>query len=593
MMQKTRDVLAGRLKDTDRVRQRLEEVRTQFQLDVLTLIRPDGIVLIRTRPPYRSGDAAFPDPVSTRTLNKRTPASGTVIVPADALAAEGALLREQAFIEIEDTPMAAETSRKTVTSGMLLKAAEPVLDDGGDFVGFVYGAVLLTRNFKVADTIRDTIFHNEQYNGKPLGTATIFQWDVRISTNVTKPNGERAIGTRVSRAVYESVLEKGRPFYDRAFVVHDWYLSAYETIRDPDGEVIGILYLGVLEEKYLDFKRGLTESLVTTTGLAIGLSLVLALTFATWISRPIRRLTATAGELARGKFDARAEPDTRCTEIRRLNEVFNDMASTIVRRGEELSRTNEEVSKSNEELKRLNTNYMDFLEFVTHELKSPLASITFGLGSMQEGYLGDLSEKQRQVVDTMMENAEYLSRVIVSYLNLSRIEKGELVFEPGPVEFRREVMEPILLQMKPQLEAGRMTVAVEVPGDVVVSGNPDLLRIVLENLLSNAIKYGRSGTAVRIGCVQTAGGMVRFTVHNEGRGIPAAEAGRLFQKFSRLDAAELRMKRGTGLGLFITKEIINRHNGSIRAESREGEWVDFIFELPRHAAEVRKESDRA
>jgi signal transduction histidine kinase len=113
-----------------------------------------------------------------------------------------------------------------------------------------------------------------------------------------------------------------------------------------------------------------------------------------------------------------------------------------------------------------------------------------------------------------------------------------------------------------------------------VRGDRELLKIVADNLLSNAVKYGRHGSTLQVRATRGEGGWVRLEVRNEGRGIPATDLPRLFQKFSRMDVRELQAKKGTGLGLFITRQIVERHGGRIGAESRENEWTTFWVELP-------------
>ena len=580
LIQKTHDVLSGGPADLDRIRTRLETIRTQNNLDVLTVVDRSARVVMRTRAPYRSGDLAFPDGV-LRQAEAHASGFGTVVVPVEALEAEGEGLADRARLEVRDTPMSPPTSRTVETSGMMLKAAEAVTDDAGHVIGWVYGAVLVNRNFGLIDTLRDTIFKNEVIDGKPLGTVTLFQGDVRIATNVLDETGARAIGTRISQAVHETTLTGGRPYYDRAFVVTDWYITAYDPIRDPDDRVIGVMYVGVLERKYLAVRNRLVNSFLGMTLAGVAIALGLALGLSLWLSRPIHRLTMVARRVSEGDLHARVEEGAGgFREIRTLCRVFNRMADSLVEEGARINRANDALKSANEGLKQLNENYMDMLGFVTHELKSPLASAIFGIDSLKEGFIGPLQPDQQRVIEQVERNLEYLNGMIQNYLNLSRIEKDELTVRAQDLAFRREVIEPSMEQVARQLVAGSMRVECLVPDSVRVRGDPDLLRVVMDNLLSNGIKYGRRGTAIRVGCQELAHGVCRFHVMNEGRGIPKKEIDRLFQKFSRLSAAELRAKKGTGLGLFITRMIIDRHLGRIWAESRENEYTTFYFEIP-------------
>jgi hypothetical protein len=133
--------------------------------------------------------------------------------------------------------------------------AVPVFDKTGPMAGVLYGGRVINRDFTLVDRVRDMVFGEDMYNDKPVGTVTILQDDVRISTNVQDEGGQRAVGTRVSDEVHDAVIEQGRIWHERALVVTDWYKTAYEPIRDIDGKIIGILYVGTLEQPFVDMAR--------------------------------------------------------------------------------------------------------------------------------------------------------------------------------------------------------------------------------------------------------------------------------------------------------------------------------------------------
>jgi two-component system, NtrC family, sensor kinase len=121
-------------------------------------------------------------------------------------------------------------------------------------IGVVYGGILLNREKSIVDTIGETVFHNEIYQGRSVGTATIFFQDLRIATSVRREDGERVIGTLASEEVTRRVLAEGEQWIDRAMVVGDWYITAYEPIRDIFDQRVGMLYVGILEAKYADVR---------------------------------------------------------------------------------------------------------------------------------------------------------------------------------------------------------------------------------------------------------------------------------------------------------------------------------------------------
>jgi two-component system NtrC family sensor kinase len=236
----------------------LEEIRKAESFDILTLTDNSGRVLVRTRNPSVSGDSQADDDLVSYVLSNQQVIAATVIVPKEELIKEGADLAEQACIEFIPTPKAKPTSEIRQTSGMMMKAGAPIHGYDGSLLGVLYAGKLINRNYKIVDKVKDTVYRAVKYKGKDIGTATIFQGDLRISTNVMRIDGTRAIGTRVSEQVYEQVLIKGLPWIDRAFVVNNWYIAAYEPIRDLKNDIVGILYVGILEQKFTDMRNETT-----------------------------------------------------------------------------------------------------------------------------------------------------------------------------------------------------------------------------------------------------------------------------------------------------------------------------------------------
>jgi len=174
----------------------------------------------------------------------------------------------------------------------------------------------------------------------------------------------------------------------------------------------------------------------------------------------------------------------------------------------------------------------------------------------------------------------YLLGLIREYLDLARMEGGNLVVSTRLVPFRQEVVEPAVELILPSLQARGMLLEQHYPEDLrPIQCDPDLLRIVLVNLLGNAVKYGQEGGTLRLG-VMLQDGRLRVTVWNQGPGFSAEERPRLFRKFSRLHAPAFQGVRGTGVGLYTAWRIVQLHGGSIDARSEEGQWAEFSLDLP-------------
>lgn len=245
-----------------------------------------------------------------------------------------------------------------------------------------------------------------------------------------------------------------------------------------------------------------------------------------------------------------------------------------------------------EQLEAANRAYFEMLGFVSHELKSPLASVVMDARMLTEGYLGDLAPKQKEKAGRIIQKVEYLLNLVREYLDLARVEGGQIRVEPRPLDFRSEVLEPSIDIVRAQIEEKEMELVVSFPEhSEPVQCDLDLMRVVVVNLLGNAVKYGYAKGAIRV-VGEISQGMLRVTIRNSGPGFPPSERYRLFRKFSRIPTPELLKEKGTGVGLYTTWQIIQRHEGTVRADSEPGEWAEFTFEIPTRQKGVSADSAR-
>jgi two-component system sensor histidine kinase SenX3 len=228
---------------------------------------------------------------------------------------------------------------------------------------------------------------------------------------------------------------------------------------------------------------------------------------------------------------------------------------------------------------------MQTLGFVTHELKAPLAAIQMLIATMVDGYLGKVSPQVSEFFIRIQRNCEELQDMVRDYLDLSRLERGELVAHKSPIDLPKIVVEMAVDQTAVFFRSRNMRLEVTCPENLPVVGDPSLLRIALNNFLTNAAKYGREGGRASVS-VKLEGGLVAMSVWNEGEGFPPEEAARLFEKFFRLRTASTHAKRGSGIGLFTVKRIAELHGGSAWAESEPGAWAAFHFSFPAQAPDA-------
>jgi len=223
---------------------------------------------------------------------------------------------------------------------------------------------------------------------------------------------------------------------------------------------------------------------------------------------------------------------------------------------------------------------LDLMAIVSHELKSPLATVQTTAATLYRGYFGKLDPEQEKVVETIIRNCGYLEDIIRTYIDLCKMELDGLSAFKERVPIASAVVEEALKMPGLRDNVRRMPIVAEIEDDPVVEGDPALLRIVVANLVNNAIKYGYEGTPVRIRLVPKEGEIV-LSVHNQGVGIAKEDIdNRLFKRFERLKQKGTGGVKGSGLGLYICKSIVDKHQGRIWAESEQGKSVEFFVALP-------------
>jgi len=317
------------------------------------------------------------------------------------------------------------------------------------------------------------------------------------------------------------------------------------------------------------------EGVPGTFGLGMGATLMAFCStrmFGRRCRRQLAALDQATGRLAAGDLSARVPVDGR-DAAGVLARSFNQMA-------EELEADRVRVLEQKRQIEAASRSYLELLGFVSHEMRSTLGAALFNVELLCEGSYGELSPDQRQGVEIVAVNLHHLHEILDNYLQLSRIEKGELTPRLTEVALRRDVIAPAVDRLEGCFKAREMRLEVRVPGDIEVVADVSLLRAVYENLLSNAFKYGRQGGRVVLEA-DDQGANVRLGVWNEGRGIPSDRLDTVFRKFDRHDGVEPTGKRGSGLGLFIVEQIVRQHGGEVAVESREGEWARFSVTVPR------------
>jgi len=552
-------------RDRETLRMILEKVQKEANLDIIAITDENGIVLLRARNPKVYGDSQADDEMVKLVLEQKRVISGTTLINKEKLEKEGEDLLKQAHIEIIPTPKAKPTNKKEETSGMMIKAAAPIVDDDGSLLGIIYAGKLLNRNYKIVDKIKNTVYQGEIYKGKEIGTATIFQGDLRISTNVERENGTRAIGTRVSEEVYNRVLLDGLSWIDRAFVVNNWYITAYEPIKNIKDEIIGIIYVGMLEEKFVDMKKSTMWTFLGITFAGIVCVMVISYFLGNGILKPIEELVHAAHQWAKGNLSHRVEVSSK-DELGELVDTFNMMASSLKERNERLKQVQDQIIQC-EKLAGLGR----LAAGVAHEINNPLGSILVYSHLLLEDMDEDAPEKEN--IKKIIHQTTRCKDIVKDLLELSRQDRPRI--EPISVN---NILGSLISLFESQALFQNIEIVQNFEDELPnIMADFSRLEQVFMNIILNAAEAMKGKGKLNISTYKSEDGKhIKIEFADTGPGISEEEQNKVFEPFYTTKEAG----KGTGLGLAVSYGIIQKHNGTIEIDSQVGVGTTFIITLP-------------
>jgi len=568
-------VLTSNLKELKR---ELERVRIENNLDLLTLTDQAGKVLVRTRDPYTSGDDQSNDEMVAVALREKRMVSGTQIMSKEELAKEGDELVDKAFMVFIPTSKEKPRVKDQENSGMVLKVAAPIFGTDKKIIGVLYGAHLLNRDYFIVDRMKEIVYKGVKYESKDIGTATIFQWDVRISTNVKTSEGLRAIGTRVSSDVYEKVLENGQPFMGRAYVVNANYITAYEPIRNIRDEIIGMLYVGILEEPFTDKRNDLVASFFAVAILGIVMALVVVVFVTSRITRPLETLGMATEKIAHGNLMYEVPVESE-DELGRLASAFNKMTRALSASNEEILRRSEELEKANRDLKETQAQLIQTEKLsslgrlaagVAHELNNPLTGImTFSHLLLKT----TKDEASRNDLEIIVRETTRCREIIKGILDFSRETSPQpKIYNINDIITRTlSMLERQWLFHNIRLEK---RLDKQLP-EIWVDDN-QIQQVIMNVALNAAEAMNGDGTLSVSSGLNERGDYVEVRIADTGTGILPEHLNKIFDPFFTTKDPQ----KGTGLGLSISYGIIQKHHGEIAVESEVGKGTTFIIKLP-------------
>ncbi|RME80662.1 MAG: hybrid sensor histidine kinase/response regulator, partial [Planctomycetota bacterium] len=264
---------------------------------------------------------------------------------------------------------------------------------------------------------------------------------------------------------------------------------------------------------------------------------------------------------------------------RAARKALEYLTNTMIAMNEELVISNLRLEKANRIILEANRHKSEFLARMSHELRTPLNSIIGFSEMLEDGVAGNLNGKQLKYVQNILESSHHLLALINDLLDLSKIESGEMELVCRPVLISKLLDECSTL-LSGMAKKKEIEIIIQESPQIEIQADPQRLMQIFFNLISNAIKFSPEKSRVEIGAEEKEE-TILFWVKDYGMGIPKDFQSRVFKKFQQLDTTLARQFEGTGLGLALTKSLVNMHGGEIWFESEEGKGTTFYFTLPK------------
>lgn len=518
----------------------------------------------------------------------------TEVFPADQLAAIKPELVAIARTTLIPTPNARPDPREVDTSGLVIQSAAPVHDADGRLIGVLAGGVLLNKNLDFIDRLNAIVYPEGALPFGSAGTATLFLGDLRVATNVRLFGDTRAIGTRVSQAVYDTVLGKGNTWLDRAFVVNDWYVSAYEPLLDGRGERIGMLYVGFLEGPFVTARKQAFAAVAALFAVAMLVAGVFAVLWARRVFKPIEHLHATMNAIEQGQDNARVgtveSPDELgivAAHFDRMLDKLQAQAASLKRWGEALdAKVAERTAELEQALADLKAAQAQLVKNeklaaigqltagVAHEINNPIAVIQGNLDVLRD-ILGEAAEPVEPETRLIQEQVHRIRLIVAKLLQFARPQDYVGYLEPVAPQ---ALIQDSLVLVRHLLKTGNIAIEQHLDSTRRITCNKNELQQVVINLLVNAIQAMPDGGLLKIvvedwdEADMPVG--IRVIVSDSGPGIGQADLDKLFEPFFTA-----KKPGGHGLGLWVSKNLVERYGGRLTAASSVGQGAQFAVWL--------------
>ena len=577
----------------------LREMQRQLGIDFLILLDANGHVRAASHGLAQGHDYTAWQ-IARRALAGHAETEVDVLDAAQLTAIDPALA-ERARTPLIATRNAQITQRKEETGGMVMHAAAPLATEREGSAGVLVGGLLLNKNLDFVDRINEIVYPEGTLPLGSVGTATLFLDDVRIATNVRLFENVRAIGTRVSAAVRYAVLDQGHTWLDRAFVVNDWYVSAYEPVIDSRGKRVGMLYVGFLEEPFQHARQLALAAVALLFVLTVIVAAFVSLRLARHVSQPVTRMHGTMNAIESGQTAARVGLDladpAEADELAELAAHFDRLLDRLAEQTEALQRWGRELDSkvaartaelaaANQTLRSAQQRLVmseklaaigQLAAGVAHEINNPVAVIQGNLDVLRET-LGPAAEPALDEIRLIQDQVFRIRLIVTKLLQFARPAEYAGYLEPVNLD---QVVQDSLVLVAHQMKKTTVEVTQDMRATRPVTINRNELQQVLINLMVNALQAMPEGGTLRLTSGDSEengikGGFV--SVGDSGAGITPQDRERLFDPFFTTKTRD-----GTGLGLWVSLGLVQRYGGRIELSCPASGGSVFSVWLPNEA----------
>lgn len=361
----------------------------------------------------------------------------------------------------------------------------------------------------------------------------------------------------VPDSVLKSVLEGGysssRTKLDGMYVKYQLVSAQPVTVN---GEAVAVVFaVKPVSSGAFTYFKGITKMFLLSALLALIVGAVAIYFFTGNLIRPLRDMSKATKAYAKGDFSYRVKVRGG-GELENLLNAFNSMASSLA---------------------LLENSRRSFVANVSHELKTPMTTIGGFIDGILDGTIPP--ENQNYYLEIVSNETKRLSRLVVAMLNMSKIEAGELKLNPKQFNICNDIFN-VLISFEQKIEEKHIEICgLDTLEPTFVTADEDMIHQVIYNLVDNAVKFTENGQITAF-VNKNDDRSVSVIIRNTGAGIQTEELSKIFERFYKVDKSRSYDVKGAGLGLYIVKTIVEMHGGTVKADSREGEYTEFQITLP-------------